>query len=388
MSASAVVKPRYGQLDALRGMAILGILLLNIVSFGLPQSAYLNPAWNGLPNVADQLDWLVIELFAARKFLSLFALLFGAGLVFQRQRGGRWLNCRLSLLVGLGLLHYFGFWQGDILFAYGCVGLIVWRFIDQQPDTQTCIRRGISLYLLGCGLLLLYGLLSLGGPETASDWQPTTLEIIQEQQRQFNAVSTNMRDRALQLPYLLIALVTQYGWQLAGLMLIGAGLIGNGWLLGQRSNSYYLGCAVRLLIPGFLLNALGAISQWQLGWSYRWSHLLLQVPGELAAPLQTLGYIALVQASWQKISHWRLILCLQQVGRMALSNYLLQTLLAVTVFSYLGGFMQFSRWQLTLLVPLFWLVNLLFSRCWLTYYVQGPVEKVWRRLTQRLAEKN
>ncbi|MDU5193317.1 MAG: hypothetical protein E6199_20200, partial [Mixta calida] len=67
-------------LDFIRGLAILGILLLNISGFGLPSAAYLNPAWNGVPSFSDALSWALLDLLAQSKFLTLFALLFGAGL--------------------------------------------------------------------------------------------------------------------------------------------------------------------------------------------------------------------------------------------------------------------------------------------------------------------
>src|SRR5690606_8688454 len=92
-------------LDFVRGVAILGILLLNISAFGLPKAAYLNPAWYGDITRSDAWTWAVLDLFAQVKFLTLFALLFGAGLQLLLKRGTRWIQSRLTLLVLLGFIH-------------------------------------------------------------------------------------------------------------------------------------------------------------------------------------------------------------------------------------------------------------------------------------------
>lgn len=108
-------------LDFIRGVAILGILLLNISAFGLPKAAYLNPAWYGDITLSDAWTWALLDLFAQVKFLTLFALLFGAGLQMLLPRGKRWIQSRLTLLVLLGFIHGLLFWDGDILLAYGLI---------------------------------------------------------------------------------------------------------------------------------------------------------------------------------------------------------------------------------------------------------------------------
>ena len=105
-------------LDFVRGVAILGILLLNISAFGLPKAAYLNPAWYGAITQQDAWTWAFLDLIGQVKFLTLFALLFGAGLQMLLPRGRRWIQSRLTLLVLLGFIHGLLFWDGDILLAY------------------------------------------------------------------------------------------------------------------------------------------------------------------------------------------------------------------------------------------------------------------------------
>jgi uncharacterized protein len=127
------------------------------------------------------------------------------------------------------------------------------------------------------------------------------------------------------------------------------------------------------------------IAQWQLGWSYRWCAFLLQAPRELSAPFQTIGYAALAYGFWPQICASRLVGAVACVGRMALTNYLLQTLICTTLFYRFDLFMKFDRLSLLAFVPAIWLVNILFSVAWLRYFRQGPMEWLWRQLTARAA---
>lgn len=372
--------PRYPQLDFLRGVAILGILLLNIVSFALPSAAYLNPAWQGTPSLADTLDWAVIDLFGELKFLTLFALLFGAGLVFQLPRGIHWITIRLGWLVVFGLLHGILLWEGDILLAWGLCGLVACRLIANNSDDNALIRSGMVFYLFGLGLLAGYALIS--GDQPNSDWLPQPVDVMAEQQMKLHGGWLQVSSRISQLDDRFLALFTQYGWELVGLMMIGAGLTRNGWLLGQRSASHYWYCARRLLPIGLLITATGTYLQYHTGWAFRWSGFWLQLPREIGSPFISLGYIALLHACWTTLCGWRVSQALIKVGRMAFSNYILQTLVCTLLFSWCGYFLHFSRWQLSFLVPIIWLCNVFFSLCWLSYFRQGPLEWVWRRLTQ------
>lgn len=375
--------PRYPQLDFIRGAAIAGILLLNIVSFGLPSAAYLNPAWQGSITRPDAISWAVLEVFARLKFLNLFALLFGAGLVFQLPKGGAWIQSRLGWLLLFGVLHAVLLWQGDILVAWSLAGMLTWRMIRDAHSPGVLIRTGILFYAVGCLMLLLFGALSSG--HAGSDWLPGSAEVFLEQQRVLHPGMAGIDYRTGHLASMLVAFFGQYGWELTGLMMIGAALVHNGWLLGNRPPADYLRTAGLLLVPGFLLEAAGTTAQWLTGWSFRWSGFYLQIPGEIASPLISLGYAALILAGWKKISSMRISYLCCCIGRMALTNYLLQTLVCTFIFSTAGLFLHFQRWQLLLIVPLVWLINALFSLCWLRYFQRGPMEQLWRILTRKTA---
>lgn len=368
-------------LDFVRGTAILGILLLNIVAFGLPKAAYLNPAWYGEITSRDAWTWAVMDLFAEVKFLTLFALLFGAGLQMLLARGSRWIQSRLTLLVLLGFIHSLLLWDGDILLAYGLTGLVCWRLIRDATGQNQLFKTGVVLYLIGIGVLVLLGLIS--GDGLNRSWVPDAANLQYERWWKLGGGSEAISNRADLLSSNLVALGAQYGWQLAGMMLIGAALMRSGWLKGEFSLKHYRRAGAILIVIGMAINLPAILAQWHLKWDYRWCALLLQAPRELSAPFQAIGYAALAWGFWPQLSRFRLVGWIACVGRMALTNYLLQTLICTTLFYRFGLYMKFDRLALLAFVPAVWAVNILLSVLWLRYFRQGPVEWLWRQLTAR-----
>ncbi|HBX8302619.1 TPA: DUF418 family protein [Klebsiella pneumoniae] len=368
-------------LDFVRGVAILGILLLNISAFGLPKAAYLNPAWSGSASLSDAWTWALLDLLAQVKFLTLFALLFGAGLQLLLPRGKRWIQSRLTLLALLGFIHGLFFWDGDILLAYALVGLVSWRMVREAHHVKSLFNTGVVLYLTGIAVLVLLGMIS--GTVANRSWAPDAANLQYEQYWKLHGGMEAVSNRADMLSDNLLALGAQYGWQLAGMMLMGAALMRSGWLKGQFSLRHYRRTGALLVAAGMAVNLPAIFAQWYLAWDYRWCAFLLQAPRELNAPLQAIGYAALAWGYWPQLCRFRLVGAIACVGRMALTNYLLQTLICTTLFYHLGLFMRFDRLQLLAFVPPIWAVNLLVSSLWLRRFRQGPVEWLWRQLTLR-----
>ncbi|EEW43538.1 hypothetical protein HMPREF0484_0435 [Klebsiella pneumoniae subsp. rhinoscleromatis ATCC 13884] len=366
-------------LDFVRGVAILGILLLNISAFGLPKAAYLNPAWSGSASLSDAWTWALLDLLAQVKFLTLFALLFGAGLQLLLPRGKRWIQSRLTLLALLGFIHGLFFWDGDILLAYALVGLVSWRMVREAHHVKSLFNTGVVLYLTGIAVLVLLGMIS--GTAANRSWAPDAANLQYEQYWKLHGGMEAVSNRADMLSDNLLALGAQYGWQLAGMMLMGAALMRSGWLKGQFSLRHYRRTGALLVAAGMAVNLPAIFAQWYLAWDYRWCAFLLQAPRELSAPLQAIGYAALAWGYWPQLCRFRLVGAIACVGRMALTNYLLQTLICTTLFYHLGLFMRFDRLQLLAFVPPIWAVNLLVSSLWLRRFRQGPVEWLWRQLT-------
>ncbi|EIX9658067.1 DUF418 family protein [Klebsiella pneumoniae] len=368
-------------LDFVRGVAILGILLLNISAFGLPKAAYLNPAWSGSASLSDAWTWALLDLLAQVKFLTLFALLFGAGLQLLLPRGKRWIQSRLTLLALLGFIHGLFFWDGDILLAYALVGLVSWRMVREAHHVKSLFNTGVVLYLTGIAVLVLLGMIS--GTAANRSWVPDAANLQYEQYWKLHGGMEAVSNRADMLSDNLLALGAQYGWQLAGMMLMGAALMRSGWLKGQFSLRHYRRTGALLVAAGMAVNLPAIFAQWYLAWDYRWCAFLLQAPRELSAPLQAIGYAALAWGYWPQLCRFRLVGAIACVGRMALTNYLLQTLICTTLFYHLGLFMRFDRLQLLAFVPPIWAVNLLVSSLWLRRFRQGPVEWLWHQLTLR-----
>lgn len=368
-------------LDFVRGVAILGILLLNISAFGLPKAAYLNPAWYGDITRSDARTWAILDLFAQVKFLTLFALLFGAGLQLLLKRGTRWIQSRLTLLVILGFIHGLLFWDGDILLAYGLVGLICWRLIRDAPGVKSLFNTGVMLYVMGLTVLLLLGMIA--DASTSRSWIPDAANLQYEQFWKLKGGMEAIGNRADMLGDNLLALGAQYGWQLAGMMLMGAALMRSGWLKGEFSLRHYRRTGAGLVLLGVIINLPAVMMQWHLQWDYRWCAFLLQVPRELSAPFQTIGYAALIYGFWPQLSRLWIVSAVACVGRMALSNYILQTLICTTLFYRFGLFMKFDRLTLLAFVIPVWIVNVVFSVVWLRFFRRGPLEWAWRRLTAR-----
>ncbi|WP_462190568.1 DUF418 domain-containing protein YeiB [Klebsiella pneumoniae] len=368
-------------LDFVRGVAILGILLLNISAFGLPKAAYLNPAWSGSASLIDAWTWALLDLLAQVKFLTLFALLFGAGLQLLLPRGKRWIQSRLTLLALLGFIHGLFFWDGDILLAYALVGLVSWRMVREAHHVKSLFNTGVVLYLTGIAVLVLLGMIS--GTAANRSWAPDAANLQYEQYWKLHGGMEAVSNRADMLSDNLLALGAQYGWQLAGMMLMGAALMRSGWLKGQFSLRHYRRTGALLVAAGMAVNLPAIFAQWYLAWDYRWCAFLLQAPRELSAPLQAIGYAALAWGYWPQLCRFRLVGAIACVGRMALTNYLLQTLICTTLFYHLGLFMRFDRLQLLAFVPPIWAINLLVSSLWLRRFRQGPVEWLWRQLTLR-----
>ncbi len=136
----AATQDRIASIDLIRGFAVMGILLMNIIAFSMPEAAYLNPnAWGG-ETLADRMAWLLSLIFVDGKMRGLFSLLFGASMLLLMDRtemaGGNGIHrnlIRCFWLLIIGVTHYFVLWWGDILSLYAVLGPIAMLFAGRQP---------------------------------------------------------------------------------------------------------------------------------------------------------------------------------------------------------------------------------------------------------------
>ncbi len=400
----AIVEPaeanaRIVMLDAVRGFAVLGIFVMNIQSFSMISAAYVNPL--ATDDLARQLSggnylaWLIGHVFFNVKFMTLFSILFGAGILLMAQRceatsrsPAKTHYRRLAGLLFIGLLHAYGFWFGDILVPYViCAALVypAWRWRER-------IRLAIAacLFLTGSLIVMLIGLSMPFLPHEEwisieqEMWRPTKEIVAAEIAAYTGPWWPQFIDRAeMSLQVQSVGMASLLFWQITALMLIGMTLLKTGVLTGRSSRRTYVGLSMLGFGVGLPLIYWGVLQHEQNEWSMEYSMLIGTQPNYFGSLLLVLGYIGvwglLLRVRPGQVAGW----LLAPVGRMALTNYLAQTLIGTTIFygHGLGQFMNVSRSGQAAIVMLTWCFQIPFSHWWLRRYRYGPAEYVWRRMT-------
>jgi len=376
---------RIATLDVLRGLALLGILLMNMEAFVGPldlSTSGIDPHWQGVDRWADAF----VYIFVQGKFFTLFSLLFGAGFAVMAQRAevaGRdftrfYLRRSLGLL-GIGLVHALLLWSGDILVVYALLSFLLLAF-REAPRAWLPVM-GVLAYLAAIGLMLLLGALMLLVPDEVTAAQATHAQAAIEAQRQAyghgtygQAVLQRLRDFGASLGALLVV-----GPQVLGMFLIGSWFARSGAIAHPDAHQRLFTWLRRGALPLGL--ALMLACTWYQPWLApgRFDLRSAAVYGgsALAGLLMCLGYLAW-GVRWSHALRW-----LAPAGRMALSNYLGQSLVCTLLFyGYgLGWFEQMGRaWQLLFAVALF-AAQVALSRAWLRHFRFGPMEWLWRAIT-------
>ena len=388
-SAPVTTTERITSIDTLRGIAILGILVINIQSFSMPSVARWNPSQFGDFTGLNYVVWLFSHLFFEGKFIALFAFLFGAGvLLFMRHkedgdRSAIRLHYRRTFwLLAIGLVHAYVFWDGDILVSYAlCASVVVWA---RHWSTEKIIAVGIVLYAVPF-LVDFDQSLSLNMGQQISYWTATESDYAFQVQSLQGSWLTQM-DYRVPRSYAnqTYSFVTMRIWNYCGMMLFGMGLFKWGLLSNSLSTSKYRQVAVlsTTLGLGTTLTGLGLLYyfDWSGGAGVVWP--LFNYWG---APILAIGYASLVMLWCRSKIATGVVSALSAVGRTALSNYLLQTLIATTVFygHGFGLFAQVSRVEQFGLVLAIWVFQIGLSVLWLSRYDRGPAERAWRSLTYR-----
>ncbi|MCL9812419.1 DUF418 domain-containing protein [Natranaeroarchaeum aerophilus] len=378
-------------LDALRGFALLGILLINIWVFSMPEDVLFNPNIYGDFTGANYYAWLLTHVFAEGKFIALFTMLFGAGIVLftaSKERKGqdaRTLYYRRTLwLIVIGLAHAYLLWFGDILVAYGLSAL--WVVTLRHWEASKQLLAGVGLLAVPSGLELLVALQP--GADIAAQWNPPRSAIQAEIETYRSGWFAQLEHRVPAAVQRQTSGFVSYSfWRVSGLMLVGMALFRLEILSGGRSTAFY-----RRLVVGGALGGLSLIlagvavitaADWSADAALYWRQF-----NYWGAPLLACAYLGLVflYADWRPDGP--VTRALAAVGRTAFSNYLFQTVIATSIFygHGLGLFGRVDRVELLGIVLLVWMIQVLLSVIWLRYFRFGPVEWVWRVLTYRRRE--
>jgi uncharacterized protein len=390
-------------IDALRGFALLGILLVNAAVFAMPISSFSDKSMEGLSTI-DQSAKLFVSVFAELKFISIFSLLFGTGLAIQYERARKkktpffpFIYRRLAVLAIIGLCHGLFIWYGDVLFLYGCLGAIMVLLVRFSPKTMALI--GINLLLIGGFLGMIFAALGAAFPT------PLNPDAVAENITGFKAIMTTdlniyhptyiqaetaahtagpfidaLAFRATSWAFTLIIIYLFMAWLVAGMFSIGVALWKSGFFKGDgpgvqwRSRLLYL--AVLIGVPleffqNFMVNPSSPVSV-GLGSG---AHMI-------GAPLVALGIVSLFM-----ILGDRKLLpfagSLAAVGRMSLTAYLMESFIFVFITDWwgLGLFGSLGYFQLLMISLGIYLGIVVFCLIWQRFSNIGPAEWIWRSVS-------
>lgn len=385
------VSERIETIDILRGMALFGILAANIRGFAGPALTYFFPHlfW---PALHDRIAQALIDTFIQQKFITIFAFLFGAGFAVQFERatrrnaafGWRFL-WRMTLLLAIGVAHGLLIWFGDILLVYALCGVMLIPFRKRQDKTLTIWA---VILLLIVPLIFTLAFLAAQAGAQMPDPTPKAADIVRDANTYENGSFAEITARrAADAVLHNWALLPVFGWQVLGLFLLGMLAWRRGFFqpatesLPRYRRWMWIGLAV-----GLTGNAAAT--------AYRWladppalptdvASYAFVVIQQVATPFLSLGYICFVVLLCQSEAMRARLHRFAAIGRTALTNYLLQSVIGTLLF-YNYGLGFFGDAGPALLLPLTFVIflgQLYLSAWWVARYRFGPVEWVWRKLT-------
>lgn len=388
---STPLTKRLHSLDELRGFALLGILIMNIISFSNVGIAYINPTLGAGIEGYNKYFHAFSYLFADMRFMSVFSILFGAGIVLFSQNiknkgksAAAYHYKRMFFLLIFGCIHAYLIWMGDILVTYALCGSLA--FIMRNWKIRTQLIVAVILFIIPILLNLSTYYLSPKDilQEAFSFWTPNAEEINAEIEAYKGSYGRQLPERmsaafGLQTKVFLL----EYLWRTMAMMLVGMALFKSGMLSAQKSQTFYkrmlaIGFGLGLALSGFALYGSYA-SNWDGIWVMNIGHTY----NMLASFCMALGYVALIML-WSKSQYFiKLKDRFAAAGRMAFTNYIFTSVICTFIFygHGLGYFAEFDRLQQFVVVLMVWLMILGLSPLVLSKYKQGPLEWLWRKLT-------
>ena len=405
---------RIEALDFVRGVALCGILLMNITGFGLPD-AYTNPMNSGGATGANLWAWIVTQIWFEGTQRALFSMLFGASVILFTARleaAGRSdaadLYMRRNLwLIGFGFVNAFPLlWYGDILYAYGIIALFVFAF--RKLPVKWLLAIGIGTLIANAAwnawdtreVLARHEAfvatetarasgaeLTQAQRETVSAWAEARSEFKSSPEEIDDAVRARTSGywpafarTATINAWFQTWFLYRFFFDIFGMMLVGMALFRMGVLTLERPARLYWGMLA--LGYGVGLSVNGLETRWII--DHQFSAVAFAEAnisydlGRLAMTIGHLGALLLfVRSGWLG---W-LRRAFAAVGRMAVTNYLSHSAICAILFVGLGWYNQLERYQLYYVVFAIWAAQLVISPLWLRYYRFGPVEWLWRSLT-------
>lgn len=387
MSAARQDPGRLAHVDALRGFALFGILIVNIGVFSSPfyGAGMADPAYSRPVDLAVR--WLIAWLFET-KFYLLFSFLFGYSFTLQMSAAERSQAAfaprflrRLAGLALLGLAHAVLFYQGDILLTYALLGLGL--LLCRRMDPKRALRAALWLIVLAASVWAILGFLSFLDPVPAGYQALYKAEALASIEAYRGTISTTIAQHIKELTesvWFMVLFVQgpfAFAMFLVGYALGRRNALADPW---QQPRALWLLCALGLL-PGLAGSALYATS------SLPFAGAAWELPGLaadlLTAPLLSMSYaaaflLALRTRVFGAVGAW-----LAPAGRMALTNYLMQSVVCAFLFTGWGLrlFASVSPWAATGIAVAIFAAQLPLSAWWMRHHAYGPVEWFLRALT-------
>ena len=392
------VTERIEVLDIIRGFALFGVLLVNMVminsllmEFGagldlLSQPARLATAW-------ERTTAWIVQVFFQGKFYTIFAFLFGLGFYLFLNRNETQVGAnrrlfvrRISVLLVIGLLHIVFIWWGDVLFTYALIGFLLLLFRNASLGRIRAWATGL--------LLISFTLLPLSVYMTAQYWAEGSVALeamasfleqaraVYQEGTYWELVAHRWRYEFLGVVVNAIAMIPR----ILGLFLVGL-YVGKLGIFRRVADHLPLIARARTigLVGGGLLTLahvglqLGILEGYLAPAASSAASMLLR---EVSTPLISLFYVTCIIGIWHSGALSGVFSGLAALGRMALTNYLVQCVVLAWLFYGHGlGLMGMSIAYMPAIALAIYVAQIAFSRFWLERYKQGPAEWVWRRLT-------
>ena len=397
---------RHFSLDALRGFAVIGILLMNIIAFSMPMSAYINPAAWGGSSPADRISWAIAFILIDGKMRGLFSIMFGASMLLILERATRqgaapWpLHARRMVwLFLLGLAHYILIWEGDILAHYAMCGLIAYGFHAASTKRLTAIGIALITVNLLIWTVILWTAHAMQAEAMASNLAdakeqfaimldalgaPGGASIAQDLQLYRGSYSDMVTARLTDAVPAQITMMFGYGAETTGLMLLGMALYKSGALTGGWSRSKMRRWVVFSYLFGLPISAFLAWKIYAAGFDPLLTAGIVYIGHTPARLAVTIGHLMLLMLIVTRPAPGPFLKKLAAAGRVAFSNYILTSLVMTSIF-YGYGFGLFghvTRAQAYLLTIPMIAVMVAWPQPWLRGHHYGPLEWLWRSFSK------
>ncbi|HSF54753.1 MAG TPA: DUF418 domain-containing protein [Algoriphagus sp.] len=407
---------RIESLDVMRGIVLCGILLMNINGFGLAE-AYIDPTVSGGYTGLNKYTWITTNLLFEGTMRGLFSLLFGVGMFIfldRLEKKGAGIKAadiffrRLLWLLVFGIIHgYLFLWPGEILFDYAIMGFLVYSFRHTSPK---------KLFIMAAILFTIGGVWNYFDYRHAAkltedleiiesykaEKKPLTKELegsqkeweeIQEKRSPEFIQETNETSRKgywdvlvfrapINMDFEMYMFYRYNAWDILSMMLVGIGLFKLKILSARKPSKIYWGMVLAGYGIGLTVNYFELKNILDANFSYL-SFAESNVTYDLGRLPLSLGHVGLIMLFCKSTAFIWLKQSIAAVGKMALTNYFMHSVICIFVFTGVGFglFGKLQRYELLYVVFATWIFQLILSPIWLKYYEYGPLEWIWRNLS-------